>query len=194
MAILAAGEDRSTQGEPYRWTRLEYEKMVEIGIFAPEARLELIEGEILKMAAHTSYHAAAITLMQRHLDRIYGLVCHLRVQLPLAISDNSEPEPDLAVVVGSPHDYWHLHPTSALLVVEVAYSSLEYDQQYKRDLYARCAIPEYWILNLNDRQLEVYRNPRDGSYQSAHILRAGDQVAPLSHPDQFIEIADLLPR
>lgn len=194
MAVATGEQRRSTQVEPYRWTRREYEKMVEIGLFAPEARLELIEGEILQMAAHTSYHAAAITLLQRHLDRIYGSAHLLRVQLPLALREDSEPEPDLAVVEGSPHDYWHAHPTSALLIVEVAYSSLAYDQENKRALYASCQIPEYWILNLNDRQLEVYRDPQAGAYQSACILRTGDQVAPLSHPDQSIAVADLLPR
>jgi Uma2 family endonuclease len=194
MTVALPVRKKPQQVQPYRWTRQEYEKMTEIGLFSPEARLELIEGEILEMAAHTSYHAAAIALVQRRLDRIYGIAYHVRAQLPLAATDDSEPEPDIAVVVGQPEDYWHYHPTTALLIVEVAYSSLEHDQERKRRLYARCQIPEYWILNLNERQLEVYREPQNGDYQSILILQAGATIAPLSYPDHLIDVADLLPR
>ena len=194
MDVKTVGQRRLIQVEPYRWTRHEYEKMVEIGLFPPEARLELIEGEILKMAAHTSYRAAAIAIVQRRLDRIYGVAYHVRVQLPLALSDDAEPEPDLAVVSGGPEDYWNEHPKRAQLLVEVAYSSLDHDKQRKRHLYARNGIPEYWILNLYERQLEIYREPQGEDYQSQSILRTGEKAAPLSHPNESIAIADLLPR
>lgn len=167
--------------------------MVEIGLFSPAARLELIGGEIWEMAAHTSLHAAAISLLQRRLDRSIDASHHLRVQLPLALTDESEPEPDIAVVIGDPEDYWNKHPNSAILIAEVAYSSLDHDQERKRRLYASCRIPEYWILNLNERQLEVYREPQQNDYQARLILTAGAAVAPLSHPSEKIEVASLLP-
>lgn len=194
MYIPKASQRKLTQVQPYRWTRQEYEKMVEIGLFPSGTRLELIEGEILEMAAHTSYHAAATTIIQRYLERMYGAAYHVRVQLPLALSDDSEPEPDLAVVEGLPEDYWHAHPRTALLIVEVAYSSLDHDQERKRHLYARNGLPEYWILNLQERQLEVYREPQGEEYLSKMILRAGDVVSPLAYADASIPIVDLLPR
>ena len=168
--------------------------MVEINLFPPEARLELIEGEILTMASQTSYHAVAVSKVQEALRIIYHKNYYIRVQMPLALSDNSEPEPDIAVVAGHADDYWNAHPMTAMLVVEVAYSSLDHDKQHKRRLYARCQLPEYWILNLNDSQLEVYRAPQNGDYQSRVIFVAGDKVTPLSQPDGLIEVADLLPR
>jgi len=194
MQVSKVGQRKPTHVQPYRWTRQEYEKMVEIGLFPPETRLELIEGEILEMAAQTSYHTVAISLLQRRLERIYGADFYIRVQMALALSDDSMPEPDIAVVLGQPEDYWHEHPRSALLIVEVAYSSLDYDQERKRHLYARNGLPEYWILNLQEHQLEVYREPQGEEYLVKRILRAGDTVAPLAHPNESIAIADLLPR
>src|SRR4051812_29125230 len=98
MSVTTVGQRRSTQAEPYRWTREEYEKLVEIGLFPPEARLELVEGEILKMASQTSYHAVAVSKVQEALRTIFQANYYIRVQMPLALSDNSEPEPDIAVV------------------------------------------------------------------------------------------------
>jgi Uma2 family endonuclease len=83
----------------------------------------------------------------------------VRIQLPLALSEYDEPFPDLAVVSGSPRDYLAQHPTSALLVVEVSEASLKTDREVKGSLYASAGIPEYWILNLRERVLEVYREP-----------------------------------
>lgn len=166
--------------------------MTEIGLFSPEARLELIEGEILEMAAHTSYHAAALTLMQQALVQIFHPGYHIRVQLPLALTDDSEPEPDLAVISGSPTEYWEEHPHTALLIVEVAYSSLDYDQERKRPLYARAFIPEYWILNLNERRLEVYREPENGDYTTHATFSENDVIAPQAYPEQKITVADFL--
>jgi len=178
---------------PYRWTRREYEKMVEVGFFPPEVRLELIEGEILTMAAQSSHHAVALSIVQSRLNSVYTVGYYMRIQMPLALGDNSEPEPDIAIVRGQPLDYYEQHPTTAVLVVEVAYSSLEYDQQRKLRLYARHAIPEYWIVNLAEYRLEVYREPVGELYRLHLLLQGADRVAPLSHPEQSILVADLLP-
>jgi Uma2 family endonuclease len=194
MTVALPVRKKPQQVQPYRWTRQEYEKMTEIGLFSSEARLELIEGEILEMAAQTSYHAVALLQAQEILAAIYRTGYHLRTQMPLALTDDSEPEPDIAVIVGRSSDYWHEHPKTAVLIVEVAYSSLDHDQERKRHLYARCQIPEYWVLNLNERQLQVYREPQNDDYRSSFILQAGATVAPLSHPDCLIDVADLLPR
>jgi Uma2 family endonuclease len=193
MTVTATGKRRPDQSQPHRWTRSEFEKMTEIGLFSADVRLELIEGEILEMAAHTSRHAATIAIAQQQLGQVVAPGHHLRVQLPLALAEDSEPELDLAIVVGSPAEYWHEHPRTAGLVVEVAYSSLEADQERKRRLYARCQIPEYWILNLNERQLEVYREPQPDDYLTKSILKVGATVAPLAFSDKTIQVSELLP-
>lgn len=184
----------SQAGEPYRWSRQEYEKMVEIGLFPPQARLELIEGEILHMASQTSYHATALSKAADALRQLFRDGYHVRSQMPLAISDSSEPEPDIAVVEGVPDDYWAAHPQSAVLIVEVSYSSLQYDRERKLTIYARNHIPEYWIINLNEHRLEIYRQPIGDRYQQVTILQPNDTVTALAQPRQVMAVVDLLPR
>jgi Uma2 family endonuclease len=115
------------------------------------------------------------------------------VQMPLAIDNYSLPEPDIAVVVGSVRDYRDAHPTTAILVVEVADSSLEHDKGRKLMRYGAADIPEYWIINLRDYCLEVYQNPVNGLYQTRRVLFAQDTLAPLSHPGLAINVNELLP-
>ncbi len=177
----------------HRWTRQEYEKMISAGIFHPEARLELLEGEIFTMTPQSSQHATAVQLVENTLRLIYTTGYAVRVQMPLALGLDSEPEPDLAVVPGSPRDYRDTHPAEAVLIVEVADSSLAFDRERKSRLYARNGIPEYWIVNLVDNCLEVYRNPLQESYQFHAILRPPETVSPLSSPQASIPVAELLP-
>ncbi|MCY4509331.1 MAG: Uma2 family endonuclease, partial [Acidobacteria bacterium] len=118
---------------------------------------------------------------------------HVRTQMPLAASGDSEPEPDLAVVPGDALDYLDAHPSGALLVVEVSDDSLHRDRTVKQRLYARCGIPEYWIVALPDARLEVYRRPAGDGYRDAVFLRAGETIAPLAAPTEAIPVADLLP-
>ena len=194
MATTALVETTAQVGEPYRWRRQEYEKMVEIGLFPPQARLELIEGEILHMASQTSYHASALSKAVDALRLIFRAGYHVRSQMPLALSDFSEPEPDIAIVPGTPDDYWDAHPQSAVLIVEVAYSSIQYDRERKLAIYARRHIPEYWIINLNEHRLEIYRQPEQKRYQEVIFRQSTDTVAPLAAPNQSIPVADILPR
>jgi Uma2 family endonuclease len=118
--------------------------------------------------------------------------------MPLALSDDSEPEPDLAVVAGDARVYMKEHPTTALLVVEVADSSLAFDRQRKGRIYAAAAIPEYWIVNLAERVLEVYRMPAvagSGGFEYTQRTTLDDRsrVSPLARPDTSIAVANLLP-
>lgn len=174
-----------------RLTREEYERLVNEGFFAPDARIELIHGRLVEMAPQTSFHAVGVNLAQVTLGRIFGEGFAVRVQLPLAIDPDSEPEPDVAVVPGAPQDYSYSHPTSAILVIEVAESSLKMARD-KAELYARAGVPEYWILNLGRRQLEVHRNPKNGAYASKTILRETGFVSPLDRKER-IAVAALLP-
>ena len=146
-----------------RWTRLEYERMTEAGVLTPNDRVELIGGEILTVTPQNSAHATAVSLANEALRRVVGPQHHVRVQLPLAIGDDSEPEPDIAVVPGSIRDYRDTHPESALLVVEVSDSTLAFDRQVKGSLYARERVAEYWIVNLIELVVEIYRDPTEDS-------------------------------
>jgi Uma2 family endonuclease len=142
-----------------RWTAEEYHRVAETGVFGPDERLELIEGEIFRMPAMNGPHATASTLTESALREVFAAGYVVRVQKPLAVSDESEPEPDVAVVRGSVRDYARLHPSTAVLVAEAANSSLRFDRTRKEPLYARAGIPEYWILNLIERVLEVCHDP-----------------------------------
>jgi Uma2 family endonuclease len=183
----------STALEFRRWTREEYERLVEEGFFQPGERLELVDGYIYEMTPQSSRHAVGVRLARRALDRAFPGGFDILVQMPLALGADSEPEPDLAVVPGDPRDHLASHPTSAVLVVEVSDTSLHHDRERKAGLYARAGVPDYWILMMASRQLEVLRDPKDGVYRSRTILRAGDTISPLARPDVSIAVSDLLP-
>lgn len=176
-----------------RLTREEYDRLVRQGFFPPDARLELIDGNLVEMAPQTSFHSVGVNLIQVALSPLFAEGCAVRVQLPLGLGKDSEPEPDIAVVPGHPRDYSYAHPTSALLVVEVADSSLVGDRRRKASLYAQAGVPEYWILNLPKRCLEIYRDPQDGAYASPIFLQEGSFVSPLTRPAAQIAVSDLLP-
>jgi len=163
--------------------------MVEAGVLAPGERAELIDGEVLAMPPQGSLHATAVRLAEEALRAAFGAGYDIRVQMPLALDPSSEPEPDVAVVRGSPRDYRDAHPTSALLVVEVADTTLGYDRDQKGSLYARAGVAEYWIVNLLDRRVEVCRDPTPESqarygwtYRNVRSYATGDQIAPLALP------------
>jgi Uma2 family endonuclease len=167
--------------------------MVEAGILGPDDRVELLEGEILELSPEKSRHAAAVDLAAEVLRRAFGPGHTIRVQHPLALGDASEPELDVAIVTGSPRDYAEAHPTTAVLVVEVSDTSLEYDRRRKAALYARSGIAEYWVVNLVDRCLEVHRDAVASGYRGAVALDAGATVAPVAAPAFHVAVADLLP-
>ena len=178
---------------PYRLSRVEYDRAVEAGAFEPNAKLELVDGDLNAMTPEGSRHAAVMHLVADCLRQVFGSGFFVRIQNPLAVDDYSEPEPDVAVVKGAVRDYMEAHPTSAVLVVEVSNESLRYDRMVKQRLYARCGIPEYWILALPEARLEVYRGPAGDGYQSVTHHAAGDRVAPLARPAARIVVDELLP-
>ncbi len=186
--------------EARRCTRLEFERMIEAQQFEPGERLELIDGEILKTAPHESAHGTAISLTESCLRAAFGLGFTVRLQLPLAIDPYSEPEPDVAVVHGAAEDYPAGRPSTALLVIEVADTTLVHDRMRKGSLYARAGIAEYWIVNLVDRRLEIYREPAPAAsssfgwaYAWSRYYGTGQNVMPLACPGSFVAVSDLLP-
>jgi Uma2 family endonuclease len=183
----------TTTVENRRFTREEYERLVEQGYFHPEERVELVDGLLYEKTPQSSFHATGVQGSQEALRTVFSEGYDVRSQFPLALGFDSEPEPDIAVVPGSLRDYVYAHPTTAILIVEVADSSLIHDRKRKASLYARSGIPEYWILNLVRWCLEVYRESKDGAYTSRTVLREADSVSPLSRPEVSIPIASLLP-
>jgi Uma2 family endonuclease len=183
-----------------RWTRLQYDRLIECGVFQPGDRIELIGGDLIVREPQRTLHATAIELALDTLRAAFGPGWRVRVQLPVALDEESEPEPDIAVVPGSPRDYLPRHPSSPVLILEAAESSLALDREIKGSLYARAQIADYWIVNLVDRVLEVYRDPVTAPaspygwrYALVTTLRAGDVVTPLAAPRSRVAVADLLP-
>jgi Uma2 family endonuclease len=183
-----------------RWTRHEYDRMIDTGVLTPEDRVELIDGDIVTVTPQKSRHATAVRLAETALRHAFGEQFDVRSQLPLALDPASEPEPDVAVVAGSPRDYRDAHPSTALLIVEVADASLTFDRTTKAGLYARAGIADYWLLNLLDEILEVHRSPERSSdaplgWRYAAIEQHGrqDRIAPLARAERFIAVHDLLP-
>jgi len=183
-----------------RWTRLEYERLIDLGAFGPEDRLELLGGQLVVREPQGHLHSTGIRLVARALRTAFGPSWNIDAQLPVSLDEESEPEPDVAVVAGGPRDYVASHPTRPVLVVEVALANLALDRGEKASLYARSGLADYWIVNLVDNVLEVYRlpeadpdSPYGWRYQSAVTLRTGDRVSPLSAPSAVILVADLLP-
>lgn len=183
-----------------RWTRLQYDQLIECGVFQPGDRIELIGGELIVREPQRTPHATAIELALDALRAAFGSGWRVRVQLPVALDEESEPEPDIAVVPGSPRDYLPSHPSSPVLILEAAESSLALDREIKGSLYARAQIVDYWIVNLVDHVLEVYCDPEAAPaspygwrYASVTTLRGGDVVTPLAAPRSRVAVGDLLP-
>jgi Uma2 family endonuclease len=182
----------------FRWTADQVYKLAELGFF-DDRRVELLEGALYEMTTNPP-HAVALQLATRLFLGRFGGQYSIRVDIPLDFGKRSQPVPDLAMVVGSDRDYGTAHPKSALLIMEISDTTLHKDRVLKAHVYAHAGIADYWILNLNDRQLEVHRNPgrdpsRRGRYRYANvtIVPDGGQVTPLAFPGVAIAVADLLP-
>jgi len=183
-----------------RWARVEYERLVDRAVFQPGDRVELVGGQLVVREPQRSPHAVAAGLAEDALRAAFGSGWVVRVQMPVALDDESEPEPDLAVCAGSPRDYLAGHPSRPVLLVEVAEAGLAFDREHKGCLYARAHVPDYWIVNLMDGVLEVHRDPTpstDASYgwrfSTRRRLGAADTVSPLALPRARILVGDLLP-
>jgi Uma2 family endonuclease len=190
----------ATQFASRHWTRKEYDRLIELGVIKPDERIELIGGQMIVAEPKGSPHSTAVGLTADALRAAFGPGWVIRVQDAIALDDESEPEPDVAVVRGQWRDYRAEHPSRPVLVVEVAETSLAFDRRYKGSLYARAALADYWIVNLQRRVLEVYREPVPApaacfgwSYARVRTLRENATVSPLAGPDVTIAVADLLP-
>jgi Uma2 family endonuclease len=180
----------------WRLTRSRYDRMIDAGILLEDDKVELLDGLLVVREPQGDRHAVAVMLARAALEKAFGRRYHLREEKPVALDRLSEPEPDLAVVHGRPRDDLGGHPSRPILIVEVADSSLSLDRARKGNLYARAGIAEYWIVNLADEVLEVYRRPvrrRSWQYASMRRLKRGAVIRPLGAPRARIRVASLLP-
>src|SRR3989338_8381936 len=184
----------------HRWSRREYGLMIDHGLLDEDDPVELLDGLLLVKEPQHSPHRTAVLLAAKALDLGFGEGWFVQTQSPIILDDRSEPEPDVCVVRGSPRDYAAAHPTRPALIVEVAQSGLLLARGRKASAYARAGIADYWILNLGDRVLEVYREParpgtarRNWVYLVIETLGADATVMPLAALAAPIRVADLLP-
>ncbi|WP_308253439.1 Uma2 family endonuclease [Geminocystis sp. GBBB08] len=171
----------------------EYNLMAEVGILTHQEKVELINGQIITMSPQGSFHAAAITRTNRLFTKDFNQVL-IRLQLPIIVNDFSQPEPDIAIVKYDSLDYDDRHPnaTEVYLIIEIADTTLKTDLEVKRQLYASANIPEYWVLDLKQRQLYVYRESNSQDYQTTMILSDQESISPLNFPETEIKVSEML--
>ncbi len=194
------------------WKKQEYYRLSDLGFFNGR-RVELIEGEIFvkytyaefdegayEMSAMSGLHFSGVNVAAEVLREVFKKKYFVSVQCPIDMGENSEPEPDISIIEGKARDYKKAIPKTAALVVEISDTSLLYDRGKKVSLYARANIQDYWIVNLKDRRLEVYRRPIEDktafygfSYGEIQIYTEKDSVSPLANMQAKIKIADILP-
>ena len=170
------------------------------GLLDSDDKVELLDGLLVVKEPQSSLHASALLAAHAALSRAFGPRYSVRPGLPVALDDHSEPEPDLAVVLGGAWTYRKRHPAKPLLAMEISMTSRAKDRLLKGGLYSRAGIADYWVVNLVDKVLEVYREPvrapshRFGwKYGSLRLLRRGARISPLAAPRARIRVSDLLP-
>ena len=183
------------------WTREEYYRAAETGIFHPEERLELVRGEVFRMSPQQKPHVGGVyrsthvfeAMVEQMTD---GVLRYVRSQAPVVLRNDTEPEPDVVVALGKSEDYElrDCLSTDVLLLIEVSDATLSYDRNRKAQIYAENGITDYWVLNLRARELEVRRDPQNGVYQTKTIYKEAETVAPLFAPQNAVLVSDLLPR
>lgn len=184
---------------PLRWTLAQYRELGTFGWFA-DLRTILLRGEIFVMPLPDPPHNLSLGLVEDWLRTVFTTGHHVRSQMALDVGTDTDPGPDVAVVAGTRRDLADRQPTSAVLVVEVADSSLDQDTTTKAELYATAGVPDYWVLDLENRQLHVFRNPQPlpaglgaTAYRSHTVHAPTDAVSPLAAPTATVTVADLLP-
>ncbi len=195
---LTQGIIVSRGGRPVRWSLEEFFQMGDSGLLEGR-RAQLIEGEIFTVSPMARPHGLVLMKGERALRLLFGEEFFVQNQMPLPIALGVDPEPDLAVFRGRFEDFVLTHPTEPVLVVEASDTTLRYDQSNKASLYARAGVPDYWIVNIPERRLEIHREPIEDAqsrffwrYNSRQVLGSDASATPL-HADTSVRVLDLLP-
>ncbi|WP_427161180.1 Uma2 family endonuclease [Aliinostoc sp. HNIBRCY26] len=184
-----------------RFTLDEYHKLIELGFLHEDDHIQLINGELIQMVSKGTAHETCLRKLLKELPKVIGDRATLQSQAPITLPPNSEPEPDFAIVQNRLDDYFSAHPSPAdvLLVMEVADSSLSYDQDVKIPLYAQAGISDYWIFNLFDNYLECYNDPYQDhqgkyGYSTKRIFLHNQVISFPCFPDLSIDLNNILPK
>lgn len=187
-----------THARPKRWTVDEYRRLYELGAFKPGERVELIDGQILAMTAQGDPHKMAILRGTHTLVRAFDGTHYVGVQIPVHFGQWHAPEPDFSVFPRDLVEDAVVFPERIALIIEVADTSLAYDRNEKSSLYASAGIPEYWIVNLRKKHVEVYRDPCPDlrrtfkwGWRTTAVYRKGEEISPAARQDASIAVADL---
>jgi Uma2 family endonuclease len=174
----------------------EYYRMAETGVLCPDARVELLDGQIMDMSPIGPFHGGVTNFLIEFSTAASKGRWVTSAQGPVRLDDHSEPQPDLMLLKPSSNFYRKRHPRpeDVFLLVEISDTSLEKDQEKKLPAYAHAGIAEVWIVNLNELTMEVYRQPHFAGYASKAILQAGDKASPQLFPDAIVDMAELLKR
>lgn len=185
--------------QPYRWTIESYRKLGATGLFH-DMKTMLIDGEVYTMVMPNPPHDTALSLAAEYLRSVCPAGYYVRNQQGFDIGLRNDPGPDLAIVPGSVRDYAARTPTTAIMVVEVSHTTLFMDTTTKAELYATAAVPEYWVLDVENRKLIVYRDPEPlpqglgaTAYRTRLTFKPDATVSPLAAPTAAVKVADLLP-
>jgi Uma2 family endonuclease len=192
-------EIKNAEPLPFRWTKKEYHYLAELGMFEGK-RTEFLEGEIIEMPTMKSPHATALEVAYDAVRGAFARGFAVRSQSPIELDENFEVVPDVFVVEGNARDFRDALPQTANLIVEISDTTLSYDRNRKASLYAKFGIQDYWILNLKNQTLEIYRRPVEDEntfygfgYEEKLTFDETREVSPLAMPDAKIKVADLLP-
>lgn len=182
-----------TAAPTYQFSVEEYLKLGEVGIFHEDDRVELLNGNIVIMSPIGIRHMNAVRRLLNHFARRFGKRCLVDAQNPLVIDGQSMPQPDLLLLRLDFDETAAPGPADVLLLVEVADSSLLYDQRDKLAAYARNGIVEYWLLDLTRNELHVFRDPAGPAYRTTQVIRRKESIAPLAFADTPVALAEILP-
>lgn len=176
------------------WSAEEYHQMAEAGILNDDDRLELIEGEIIRMSPVGVKHLGCVNQFSNLLSHYLFGRAVISIQNPIRLNDLSEPEPDVVVLSFREDGYTARMPTAedVLLLIEVSDSTLAYDRVVKRPLYARSGIPEYWLANLIDNSIEVYRKPEGDRYTESFVVYITEEISAVAFPKATFRVKDFI--
>ena len=184
----------SVEISKYSFTAEEFERLGEAGILRQDARLELIEGEIIEMSPIGSFHAACVNFLSRLLNRLFGDGHIVATQNPILLNDFSEPQPDVTLLRWRDDYYREAHPTPAdvLLVIEVADTTVVADRKVKIPLYARSGVAEAWLVNIPEERIEIYSDPSGNVYQRVEVFGRGQEARSHTVEGLAVSVGELL--
>ncbi|CAN1210224.1 Putative restriction endonuclease domain-containing protein [Tumidithrix helvetica PCC 7403] len=193
--VIGAEIEEELEPQIHLWSIAAYHQMIEAGVLDKDDRVELLEGKIVCMSPQRPFHASSVQRSSKLLFRLLGDRAEIRVQLPVTLGNDSEPEPDIAVVRLDANEYSLRHPEAAdiYLLIEVADSTISKDRKQKAGIYAKNQVLEYWILDLKSQQVYIFRQPENGIYREEFVLTRSDSIAMQAFPDVAIALDAMFP-